>query len=216
MRFFPWPACPISIMEEERRRFRALLKGEFEPYLHAGDLPLIVAEALRALGLKPEYLFHLLAVPNERRENFFDPSVLGSDEWLAICDVLYLSPDCYSYGYARREHRARIRVAIEIGYFHLSQNPCVRQLRREIRRDRRTEFRYQSKNYGFRLRWKIRWQDFNSWRRRRRVSGLLIDNVTARAQIIAARRLGDEAALPGLTRNPELPTNLSQEMNPLQ
>ncbi len=135
--------------------------GTIEPFVYSGETEKIIALALDALGLSFFYLIELMELPFDITIDRFKSENLGGDEWIAICDALYLNVSSISTGYSRMEHRARIKEAIESGYFHFSkENHCVRKLMFEIKQRKREDWFFQSEHYGFRLRWKIRTQDY--------------------------------------------------------
>lgn len=87
---------------------------------------------------------------------------ISATSWFTLCSLLHLSPDsyCYGYGYCRREHKARIRTAWEMGELYLPRTHGLKMLLSEIAVDRARDRRWRDDHYGFRLRWKVRYQDF--------------------------------------------------------
>jgi hypothetical protein len=123
--------------------------------LFAGEPKRIIEAALRTVGLGDAAIF--------LEEILDDPSV---SDWVSLCSLLHLSLDSLSYGYSRREHKARIRTAWEEGELWLPRLPAMKALLDEIRRDQRRDRRFRDKHYGLRLRWKVRWQDLKAELRR--------------------------------------------------
>jgi hypothetical protein len=134
---------------------------KIERYRHAMRTDRIVRVALVTLGWEISEFLDLLGYPPGATLEELRVERLSITEWAAICDALYLRIGSIDSGYSRTEHRARIREAMEGGYFHLSKkNGAVRALIQEIREERRRQLQYRATHLGLKLRWKVRLQEF--------------------------------------------------------
>lgn len=131
-----------------------------EPPLYPGEPTRIIEEALKTLGLAYSDLALLFEADSTWVQKRLSSENMTVTEWLGICDALYLNLSCILHGYSRREHCFRIKTALRDGYFRLPKTWELRKLQLEFIRDSWKDFRYQGKLYRFRLRWKIRWQEF--------------------------------------------------------
>jgi hypothetical protein len=121
----------------------------------SGNPKKIIEAAMKTVGLGDAAIF--------LEEMLDDPSI---SEWVSLCSLLHLSLDSISYGYSRREHKARIRAAWEEGELRFPRRPAMKALLSEIRMDHRRDCRIRDQHYGLRLRWKVRWQDLKTELRR--------------------------------------------------
>jgi hypothetical protein len=119
----------------------------------------VIRAALRELGLTEDYLRFRLGF-EESSPRCWSADLLGVFEWLEICRVLCLDIDSISYGYDRRWHVAKIRAGIETRTIDLPRTPQLRAMLRELRTLAWSNWRFESRHYGFRLRWRIRRRRF--------------------------------------------------------
>lgn len=131
------------------------------------DPELIVKQALQTLGLSEKWLAKLMNIPASELSPRLNIKVLKGCEWYWLCNALYIPSDSISFGYFPMHHKASVRWAIRDGYFHLPKTWGFWKLRFEIWKDVLRDLRFQSTYYGFRLRWKARYQDSKKWIRTR-------------------------------------------------
>jgi hypothetical protein len=115
----------------------------------------VILSALAELGLTETYLRRRLDFAPERpsRWSAYD---LDIGEWVRICTILCLHLDSISDGYDRRWHLAKIRTALAARTLDLPRTPQLLGILRELRAQDRANWRWESKQYGFHLRWRIR------------------------------------------------------------
>ena len=127
------------------------------------DPELIVYQALHTLGQSKSWLAKLMGIPEWELSLRLNIKELKGCEWYRISNALYLPGESISFGYFRISHKANIRWALRDGYCYLPRTWGLWKLRFEIWQDVLRDVRFQSKHYGFRLRWKARYQDFSKW-----------------------------------------------------
>jgi hypothetical protein len=140
-------------MENTKNHSRLLLE----------DPEVIVYQALQTLGLTKGWLAELMGISELDLPRRLNIKELKGCEWYRISSALYLPGDSISFGYFRMSHKANIRWALRDGYCYLPRSWGLWKLRFEIWQDVLRDVRFQSKHYGFRLRWKARYQDFSKW-----------------------------------------------------
>jgi hypothetical protein len=204
----------LPVPETERKRIRKLLQVRAKSHRHAGRPDLIINEALAALGQSTSYLFDLLEIEEDDQRDRFTFDRLGAFEWVAICNALYLNVDCYSYGYSRLEHRARISAAIDLGTFRFPWTLGLEKILCEIRIDWWREFFDLGRRYGSRLRWKVRMEMLRtSWNRRRLCHLPLHSTAVAKVRWLAAQDQRLDGPLPdqfvGEQADPEFSAKLN-------
>ncbi len=131
------------------------------------DPELIVYDALKTLGLKKSWLADLMDISESELPTRLNIKHLKGREWFKISNALYLPGESISFGYFRISHKAQVRWALRDGYCYLPRTWGLWKLRFEILQDVFRDVRFQSKHYGFRLRWKARYQDFTAWLKRK-------------------------------------------------
>ena len=119
----------------------------------------IVEAALETLGLDFAFLETLIHMDEAKIRERLSSKELLSSEWIALCEALYLPLDMISYGYFKQAHKYRVREAILDSYYRLPKTRGYRWLLLEFFKDYVEHWRFESKHYGFRLRWKARYQD---------------------------------------------------------
>jgi hypothetical protein len=127
----------------------------------------IVEEALKTLGLSRPWLADLMDIPEAELKWKLNFQNLGALDWFWISEALYFSSDMVSYGYVRDEHKGYIRWAMREETFHLPLTWAQCKIRFQFWKEILFELLYQSRHYGFRLRWKIRSQNFMIWFRKK-------------------------------------------------
>lgn len=119
----------------------------------------IVEAALDTLGLDFAFLGTLIHMDEAKIRERLNSKELLSSEWIALCEALYLPLDMISYGYFKQAHKYRVREAILDSYYRLPKTWGYRRLLLEFFKDYAEHWKFESKHYGFRLRWKARYQD---------------------------------------------------------
>jgi hypothetical protein len=137
------------------------------PRLLLKDPEHIIREALKTLGISPQWLADLMDISESDLSKKLSIKSLKGCEWYWISNALYIPGDSISFGYFRMQHKANVRWALREGYYHLPKKCGFWKLRFEIWQDVLRDVRFQSRYYGFRLRWKARYQDFSKWIRRK-------------------------------------------------
>lgn len=134
---------------------------EMEPELirHAREPERIIEAALETLGLDFRFLGALVHMDEAKLRERLSSKELLCSEWIALCHALYLPLDMISYGYFKRAHKYQVREAILDSYYRLPKTQGYRQLLIEFFWNYVEHWKFESKHYGFRLRWKARSQD---------------------------------------------------------
>lgn len=137
--------------------------GKKPPRVLLEDPEQIVYQGLQTLGLSKRWLAELMNIQESDLPLRLNIKHLKGREWFKISNALYLPGDFISFGYVRMSHKASVRWACRDGYCHLPRTWGFWKLRFEIFKDVLEDLRFQGKHYGFRLRWKARYQDFSKW-----------------------------------------------------
>ncbi|MBS1960404.1 MAG: hypothetical protein JST80_13085 [Bdellovibrionales bacterium] len=126
----------------------------------------IIEAALETLGLDFAFLESLIHMDETRIRERLRSKELLSSEWIALCEALYVPLGMVSHGYFKEAHKSHIRDAILDSYYRLPKTQGYWRLLFEFFNDYVQNWKYESRRYGVRLRWKARYQDARKFLKR--------------------------------------------------
>ena len=158
-------SMPVSSGQKRNERHMHQSENHFK-------VSAVVNSALHSLGLRKEYLVHILGELRcdsfQISKNNLDFEKINVTEWVIICNLLHLPFDSASYGYVYCEHQHRIGTALQNGLYLHPRTQALALFLKEFFQNQHFEILNSKKYYGDQLRNKIRQERCRQFIRRRK------------------------------------------------